>query len=424
MKKTLLFLLTTCILSSILLYPTACMKDRITHTYTMYIPVYKSLSSIRASIKSTTPVEVKSTGKIYLWGKYIFLNEREKGIHIIDNSNPSSPQIIAFLNIPGNENISIKDATLFADSFGDLVTFDVRDPSHPVYKKSIWNIFPSRYSSYSATLNPDSVLLLVDLIVKDTTVNYTYNPPVIFTVPNCLNCGIGVNMGVPTYAAASNVTNTGIAGSTSSFATVNDRLYTVDGFQMQIFNIQDPLDPSLANKVQLNWNVETVFPFEDKLFLGTTNGVYAFDIKSSPDQPVSLGQFAHARACDPVIVDNQYAFVTLTTGSSCGGAQDELDILNISNDSQFSWNLVKTYPMFHPHGLAKDGKTLFICDDTQGLKIYDASDVNNLKMIQQINLPKTYDVITTNGLALVATTSGLYQFDYHDLSNIHHLSKL
>ncbi|HEX4852502.1 MAG TPA: hypothetical protein VFV08_16920, partial [Puia sp.] len=224
--------------------------------------------------------------------------------------------------------------------------------------------------------------------------------------------------------AASNASNKGIAGSMSAFAVVNDRLYTVDAFNMEIFNIEDTYHPSLTNQIQLSWNVETVYPFEDKLFLGSTAGVYMFDIKSSPDNPTNLGMFAHARSCDPVIVDNQYAYVTLSDGTRCGGSADELDILDISNPGSYSWKLVKTYPLFHPQGLSKDGKALFICDGKQGLKIYDATNISDLKMIKQINMPETYDIITQNGLALVVTVSGLFQFDYHDLGNIHQLSKL
>ena len=80
--------------------------------------------------------------------------------------------------------------------------------------------------------------------------------------------------------------------------------------------------------------------------------------------------------------------------------------------------------MTNPHGLSKDGNTMFICDGTGGLKIYNTSDISNLQMIKQITGIETYDVIAFNGNALVVTKDGLYQYDYSNLNNIHLRSKI
>ena len=80
--------------------------------------------------------------------------------------------------------------------------------------------------------------------------------------------------------------------------------------------------------------------------------------------------------------------------------------------------------MSNPHGLSKDANTIFICDGTGGLKIYNAADVSNLQLIKQITGIETFDVIAFNGNALVVTKDGLYQYDYSDLNNIHLRSKI
>ena len=80
--------------------------------------------------------------------------------------------------------------------------------------------------------------------------------------------------------------------------------------------------------------------------------------------------------------------------------------------------------MTNPHGLSKEGNTLFLCDGTSGLKIYDATDVSNLKLIKRIESIETSDVITLGGVALVVAKDGLYQYDYSDLNNIRFLSKI
>jgi hypothetical protein len=67
---------------------------------------------------------------------------------------------------------------------------------------------------------------------------------------------------------------------------------------------------------------------------------------------------------------------------------------------------------------------LFICDGSDGLKIYNASDVSGLQLIKQFSNIETYDVIAYNHIALVVAQDGLYQYDYSDTNNIHLISKI
>jgi hypothetical protein len=149
--------------------------------------------------------------------------------------------------------------------------------------------------------------------------------------------------------------------------------------------------------------------------------MYIFSI-SNPDNPAQLGQFNHVRSCDPVIADDTYAYVTLRSGTFCQGFTNQLDVVRLNNLTNPS--LVKTYQLTNPHGLSKDGNTLFICDGKDGLKVYNASDVNNLQLLKTISGMETYDVIAWNGIALVVAKDGLYQYDYSNLQNIRLLSKM
>jgi hypothetical protein len=80
--------------------------------------------------------------------------------------------------------------------------------------------------------------------------------------------------------------------------------------------------------------------------------------------------------------------------------------------------------MKNPHGLSKDGNTLIICDGADGLKFYNASDPNNISLQKTISGFKAYDVIASNGWALVVGNDGLYQYDYSSISNISLISKM
>ena len=140
------------------------------------------------------------------------------------------------------------------------------------------------------------------------------------------------------------------------------------------------------------------------------------------DNPLPDGQFAHVRTCDPVIADDHYAYVTLRSGTSCGGFTNQMDILDITDIAHPS--LVKSYPLTNPHGLSKDKNLLFICDGADGLKVLDATNANNITPIKQFTGIETYDVIATNNIAIVIATDGLYQYSYADVNNIQLLSKL
>ncbi|MGH2647843.1 MAG: LVIVD repeat-containing protein, partial [Ginsengibacter sp.] len=214
----------------------------------------------------------------------------------------------------------------------------------------------------------------------------------------------------------------GLTGSMARFAIAKNYLYTVSNADLNIFNISDAISPAFSNKVQVDWHVETIYPFADKLFIGSNNGMYMYDISSSPDNPVPLGEFTHVRSCDPVIADDKYAFVTLHSGTTCLGFNNELDVLQLNDFTNSS--LLKIYDMSSPHGLSKDGNLLFICDGTDGLKIFNATDVMNLRLIKHFSNLETFDVIANNNVALVVASDGLYQYDYSDVNNIHLVSKI
>src|SRR5688572_11465014 len=79
----------------------SCLKDKCRRTYTIYQPVYKTTAEVRANMKSNPARDIRQPGKLYIYGNYIFLNEANKGIHIIDNTQPSNLKKIAFIDIPG-----------------------------------------------------------------------------------------------------------------------------------------------------------------------------------------------------------------------------------------------------------------------------------------------------------------------------------
>ncbi len=428
MKKKIWLLNNICFLAFLAFFSTGCMKDKVTRTYTISTPIYEVLTKFRESIKSQPSVDISSPGKITVSGKYIFLSETNIGIHVIDNSNPASPKNVSFINIPGNEDMAIKGNTLYADAYGDLVTFDITDPTNVVAKNFATNVFPDHSIYYvgipytaGAVFNPDSINVIVGWSTHDTTVDYDPNSnyniyPVSFI--NCANCSMFA------AASASSQSSTVVAtnGSLARFSIINNFLYAVGNNNLLAFDISQPFTPGYTSSVLVDWHVETIYPLKDKLFVGTNNGMYMYDVQTSPSSPALIGQFVHARGCDPVIADNDYAYITLNDSSACLGFYNQLQIVNIQDIANSF--MVKSYQLTHPIGLSKDGNNLFICDDKDGLKVYDASDPSNLLLLKQLKDAEVYDVIAENGLAIVMAKDGLYEYNYTDLNNIRLISKL
>lgn len=387
-----------------------CIKDHIkkteTYTYTIITPVYKTRAEVFAAINGNIAEPVQTAGKIYIKDRYIYLNEVEKGIHVIDNVDPSYPKQVAFLNIPGNMDIAVKNNILYADTYTDLLAIDISHPEKATVTGAIPNFFNGRYYS------PNDNVTITALIKKDTTItvnNYS---------PDCLNCVFEL----ASYSAPGNTVPTfnGTAGSMASMVLMNDYLYALrESHSMGIVNIVSASTPRLDTTFNAGFDLQTVFPFEDKLFLGSASGMYMYDM-TNPTVPVKLGEFAHGTACDPVITDGRHAYVTLHAGSSCGGAANELDVIDIKD--LLNPVLVKTYQLTRPTGLCKDGNLLFVCDDDSGVRLFDATTPGNLKQLNQIQVSGSYDIIAGNHHAMVVTKNGLYQYDYSDVKNIRKLS--
>lgn len=105
-------------------------------------PVYLSYEELRKPVRATAPLELSSAGKIYLYGDHLFVNSPNKGVHVIDNTDPANPVNQAYLPIPGNLDIAIKDGYLYADSYIDLVVIALGDLSDMRESHRVEAVFP------------------------------------------------------------------------------------------------------------------------------------------------------------------------------------------------------------------------------------------------------------------------------------------
>ena len=401
MKRILsmIVLLACCILQG-------CVKDQIMTRTTVYRPEYKTKEEVRANIKSSNPIELTAPGKLFYKDGYVFLNELNKGVHIIDARNPASPANIAFVHVPGAVDLAVRGNILYADMYTDLVAIDISDPRKVQLKTVLPGVFPDRY--YSSFI-PDKDMVITEWIAVDTVLKHN----------EAINWGLKSADMVRTMSASSSSSAPGVSngtgGSMARFALSDDRMYTVDYSKLKVFNTAIPEKPVYIKELSAGgWDIETIFPFGKNLFLGSMTGMHIFDI-TSKDNPFKTGSFTHARVCDPVISDGKNAFVTLRNGTKCEGFINQLDVVDISD--LFKPKLLKSYPLTNPHGLSKEGDILIICEGADGVKFFNAADVNNIKQLAHLKGMNAFDVIALGKIAMVSAADALYLIDFSIPSN-------
>ena len=130
---------------------TSCEKDDAGgEFYNVAVPIVKPIEEFRAMVKISEPRAITEAGKIYTYGDYVFINDDQKGVHIIDNTDHRNPVKIKFLEIPLNTDIAVKDNMLFANSAMDLVVFNLSDMNNIKEEGRMKNVFPNHNSRIPA----------------------------------------------------------------------------------------------------------------------------------------------------------------------------------------------------------------------------------------------------------------------------------
>lgn len=399
---------------------TGCLEDQCiaTRQYIVYTPIYAKMEEHRKAVEPEAPRTLKNTGALYVYGDYIFINEQKEGIHIVDNTDPTNPTPIAFLNIPGNFNLGIRNNLLYADNYVDLVVLDVSDPLNVTYAGRTENVFESYqyYNDLGYLVYYEESEEMVELDCSD--LNYGNDFFWLESGTFAGNFAIAAdraNSGSPVVSFQQDANNIGQAGSLARFSIIDKYLYSVSEYDLKVFDLQDPVQAELASTINIGWGIETIFPYGDHLFIGADHGMYIFD-NSDPLHPTQQSLFTHARACDPVYVDGNTAYVTLRDGTECEGFSNQLDVVDISDLN--NPRLLTSHQMQNPHGLSIKEEKLYLCEGRFGFKVFDVENWREIGNRQLAHIPdfSAFDVITVRGsdLAIVIGEDGLYQYDISD----------
>lgn len=379
--------------------------DDSNETATFAVPIVKTLSSIRDNVSVTGQRQTDSDGKIYVAENYLFYIAKEQGVHVFDNHNPASPVNIAFINLEGVHDIAVKGNYLYADNFVDLLVFDISDIGNILLVQTIENSIafnPSypetaEFFDYEVYANQGEIITGYRLETRNRPQGQYL---------------ILANDGTATFESA-NGNAIGTGGSYARFQINNNALYTIDSYQLNVFNISNPSTTFYDKAVYLNeWfgsgQFETLFIQKEFLFVGATNGMYTVDA-SDEFNPFFVSGFSHATACDPVVVFENTAYITVRGGSTCGAIEDQVNVIDITDISNPT--LISTYLLNQPYGLGIKNGVLYVCCGSEGLKVFNAANSTNLTLQNSYSSNVT-DVIPLDSHLITVGNNQITQYSY------------
>ncbi len=320
-------------------------------------------------------------GKIWTFGDKLFINSPEKGVQVMDNTTPSRPEPLEFIAIPGNVDFAVFNELMYANHFDDLVIFNwevyVND-GELLEIARFEGLFPEH-----AEADAQMAAMSIGMVASKVSSSVAQG--------GSMACFSFDNPSAPKYLYAANRSN----------------IHCID--------IRDEDSPQQSGSVRINESeIETIFVNDNRLYLGMPNGMMMFGL-DNPEQPNFEGQYRHMVGCDPVVAQNDRAYVTVRSGSTCNSTMplNQLHIVNVANANNL--NSEGSFQLTEPHGLGIDGNLLFVCDGRAGVKVLDVTNPDGVRLLGNTPTEGTaYDVIVQADQRRLIVVSGdhIIQFQY------------
>ena len=412
------------LLVSCSLFKDEIIDDREMVEVAYFVPQYETTAQLAAKVTVESPKDYAEAGKIVTYQNYIFINKPNEGVHVVDNSNPAAPVNLHFINIPGSLDLTIIDDHLYSDMFSALVVFDISDVTQPdlIEDFTVEEIFyynPYRTLDTAIRLGESFAYTQYESIDDSRGIVTGWEVEIRQEPLEEQIMYLRLEDTAIAETASSDQVNgfneVSIAGSMTRFLPIDRYLYTINFNELVLFSIGDNYQPTRFARLDTGTQAETLFQLNDLLFVGSTTGMLMYDV-TSPSNPNYLNSIEHFRSCDPVVADENYAYVTLRGGTNCFTETNELQIIDIRTPEELS--VVARQLMFNPHGLAIHEDYLLVCDGTAGLKVVDVTNRNEPEILSTDNIPFAYDIIVDFPSAIVVGEGVLYQYDLSNLPEI------
>ena len=426
-----------------ILFSTSCTQNTVIDPYTeeepqskkvkvgYFSPIYAKPGSNILTVALKNPIPFEETGKVIYYQDYIFINKPQEGIHIVNNSDPDNPINQGFIQLKGNIDMTIIDDFLYADQFSALVVLDIQNlnqifmiedftVSEIFNYNRYWAFNPENssdeYEYYQTEFIDDKQGIVIGWNLEIRLELIEFNRFMI--LEDLQTQSLNATDDTPGFEAQENRQSQ--AGSLTRFLPIDNLLYTLNEWELILFEIAENHKPLRFGKTSTNSSAETLFSLNDFLFIGTTTGmlVYAID---NPKNPTFQSQIDHFRSCDPVVADEEYAYVTLRGGTNCFTDRNELQIISLKDPENLE--VVSRQILFNPHGLTVYEEYVIVCDGTAGIKVVDVSDKTSPKVVNTYPVDFAYDIILDYPRAIVVGGGKVYQYDISQLPELELISQ-
>ncbi len=320
---------------------------------------------------------------MYVAGEWLFVSDEGSGIHVYAAARGSAPAYQGTIPLSGNSGVAVRDSVIYANSYGSILAL---------------------------RLNADCTA---------DTLAIVYEAPYCCTMPidyidEQYHSGWGCACSrAVEYDAVPLSSGTG--SSYAVFAVIDTFLYYVDGMSLVSMSVAVPESPRLLSTTYLSWDLETLFPTEDYLFVGAATGMYILNRRQYPATPTLISTFVHARACDPVVVQDTIAYLTLRSGTACGAFENALIAVSIADPSS-PYELGRTIPN-QPYGLAVQDTLCYVGLGHSGYSLYDVTRPDSLLHVATWSTPATKDFIWDSTQLYLMGFSQIAAYDVSDPAN-------
>lgn len=332
---------------------------------------------------ASTPTGLVSPINLTLSEQTLFVSDPYTGVHVYDVADPAAPRAVATIALKDNRGTAVKDDILYASEGRNLLvyrragdTFTFLTELEAEYDYGYWD-------ESGATAK-----------FKGGEESYYY----------ACSCG-STDMVSPVPLSDSQ------GSSYATFAAIDDYLYHVDYTTLVVYDIAAPDQPKEIARKHFGWAIETIYPTEQLLFLGGSQGMYIFD-RVDPAAPNPIGQVEHFHACDPVVVSGSTAYVTLRGGNACGATNDVLLTVNIADPSHP--RIVAEKAISTPYGLAVHEPLLYVSTGQSGYALLDVTSPTEPSQLAAWTDWATRDFLWSDDLLFVLGFDDLRIYDVSD----------
>ncbi len=212
-------------------------------------------------------------------------------------------------------------------------------------------------------------------------------------------------------AASASSSSNSANGSLTRFITVGNYLYMVDNSSLKTYSIAAPATPVFKASANVGFAIETIFPYQDKLFIGSSSAMYIYSI-SNPENPTFVSQVAYfVRGRDPIVAVDSVAYSTVRNVNFPGGVLNVFNIKNISQPIN-----VRSVNLQNPYGLGLKDSALYVCEAQTGIRIFNIK--NTYQPVERrlfTNSETYYDVIVQGNMLVCYIKGGV---SFIDISNL------